>query len=425
MEKFSDREKQWNRQERRQGVLILLSFLMYTLFLAGHFSYNANIPSIIEYYGTTRADAGLIGTWFNISCGTVQIIHAIFCKKYSKRYVLSAVFLFSGILNLVLFFRPSFEYIKYIWMFNGICQSAFWSPFILMLSESLSPKNMKRAVLAIGFSTLAGKLLAYGGRALLSGETFHVLFLLTAILLIVVGAVWFFSCNVLTGGNPSDKSKNEKPSVSVSDKKGVSVAFVTFLVVCFILTIPDCFIKEGFSSWMPSILIEQFRLDDRLSLVFTLVLPVFGVLGTWLALIGHRWIRDFRCLLLLFFACMSGCIGGAALSMQKENTVVLLICSGCAVCLANAISTVLVTIMPFDMREQINSGFLTGAMNIGGYLGIAASTYGMGIIADGSGWNTVFLVSFAAAAASTLLSAAVAGFQLIHVRHEKRHPSNP
>ena len=80
--------------------------------------------------------------------------------------------------------------------------------------------------------------------------------------------------------------------------------------------------------------------------------------------------------------------------------------------------------MPLEMREHINSGFLTGVMNTGGFLGIAASTYGMGKIADDSGWNTVFLVLFAAAAVSALLSAAIAVFRLIHVQREKRIQSN-
>ena len=43
------------------------------------------------------------------------------------------------------------------------------------------------------------------------------------------------------------------------------------------------------------------------------------------------------------------------------------------------------------MREHINSGLWAGVLNGFCYVGSTISSYGLGVIADNSGWNAVFL----------------------------------
>lgn len=129
-------------------------------------------------------------------------------------------------------------------------------------------------------------------------------------------------------------------------------------MICSILVIPGNFIREGLSTWMPSILTEQFGQSDRLSLILTMALSVTALLGTYLAVGCNKFIKDYRSLLLLFFGCMALFIGGAILAMRGGHTILLVIFSGCAICLGSAINTVLITMLPLAMRDEVNSGFL-------------------------------------------------------------------
>ena len=74
---------------KKQKLLILLCCLVYSFAYAGRYSYSANIGSIIDFYGITRAEAGVVSTFFFFSYGVGQLLNAFLCKFYPKRYVIS------------------------------------------------------------------------------------------------------------------------------------------------------------------------------------------------------------------------------------------------------------------------------------------------------------------------------------------------
>ena len=402
---------------KKQGILILLCCLAYSFAYVGRYSYNANITPILDYYGITRADAGLVSTFFFFAYGAGQFVHAIFCKFYSKRIVIPGVLILSVVLNLILFFRPPFESIKYLWALNGICQSLLWPTLILTLSETLDDVMMKRAVLVMSFSVLIGTFLAYGGRALFNlWNGFHISFLFGAILMTAVGAVWFFSYPVLTSGKAEKKTLEIAQKQEGNVRKAVSAALVGLLTVCVIFAATDNFIKDGLNTWTPAILKEQFGFGDSVSMVMTLVLPLFGVFGSVLALQTNRWIKDFRALSGFFYLLLSIALGGLMFSVRQNTVVLFLICLGFISCLAHGINAVLTSIMPLAMRDKINSGFLAGAMNAACYIGSTVSAYGLGKIADNAGWNTVIRVLVLSAVSMAALAGAVTVVGIVRKR---------
>ena len=389
-------------RDRRQAILVLFAFLIYSLLLASRYAFSASILSIEAYYGVSHAEAGWAFTLFNITYGIAQLFHTFLCKRYSSRHVIAGILLVTAALQLVQSFCPPFQSLAYLWLICGLVQSAFWPTFIYMLSQTLDERYMKKAVLALGFSALFGKILEYGGRALLGNDRFHFLFLGNAILLGALGLIWLFSCNHLLSGREALGAKESKET---GTKQALPIATLVFLIICAILVIPGNFIREGLSTWMPSILTEQFGQSDRLSLILTMALSVTALLGTYLAVGCNKFLKDYRALLLLFFACTALFIGGAILSMRGGNTLLLVLTSGCAICLGSAINTVLITMLPLAMRDRVNSGLLAGLINSAAYVGVAASTYGMGWIADQTGgWKQVFLVLFFLTVGSVALS---------------------
>ena len=407
---------------KKQGILIILCCLTYGFAYAGRYSYNANIAPIMDFYGVTRAEAGLVGTFFFFAYGVGQLLNAILCKYYNKKYIVAGSLLISAGINIALFFSPPFWSIKFLWLINGICQSVLWPTLIQTLGESVDESMTKWAVMAMNTACLIGTVLAYGGSALFNLVSFfRASFLFGVALMVTIGVIWFFSYDSLTGNATVAKAKKAEP-VEQSKKRtagALSGALIGLLAVCAIFAIVDNFVKDGFNTWTPVILKEQFAFGDSTSIVLTLVLPVFGVFGSILALRTNKLIKDFRLLIGFFYLLMGVGIGGVMLSMQQNIVVLFLICQGLIACLAHGVNAVLTLIMPLALREKMNSGSLAGLMNSFCYVGSTLSAYGLGKIADGSDWNTAILILLITTAGAAALAGVVALIGLFHKMNTK------
>ena len=71
---------------------------------------------------------------------------------------------------------------------------------------------------------------------------------------------------------------------------------------------------------------------------------------------------------------------------RSTSVVLTLALLGVISCLADAVNNVVVIIiMPLELRDRVDSGFLAGLMNCATYIGSTTSAYGLGRIADGVG----------------------------------------
>ena len=401
-------ETEQSNHLRKQKLLILLCCLVYSFAYAGRYSYNANIAPIMDFYGVTRAEAGTVSTFFFFAYGAGQLANAVLCKFYNKKYIITGALLCSAVINTVLFFSPPFAAIKYLWLLNGICQSILWPALFSVLGEKLDEAMMKRAVLAMSLSILIGTFLAYGGSALFNlGPGFRYSFLLGTVLTVVIGLTWFFFYRTLTSEKPVSFVGAAKPEHDSGTKRALTGALIGLLVCCSAFAVVDNFVKDGLNTWTPVILKEQFGFGDSVSMVMTLVLPLFGVFGSIVALQTHRFLKDFRSMEGFFYLLLSVCLLGLGFSLRKNVVVPFLLLLGIISCLAHGINAVLTGIMPLEMREKINSGSLAGLMNASCYIGSTVSAYGLGKIADGAGWNTVITVLLITSICATVLAGVV------------------
>ena len=406
---------------QKQKLLIVLCCLVYSFAYVGRYSYNANISSIISWYGITRADAGAVSTFFFFSYGVGQLLNAILCKFYPKRYVIAGSLFVSATINLILLFLPDFGLVKYFWLINGICQAVLWPTLMLTLGENLEQGMMKHAVLAMSLSVVIGTLIAYGGASLFNlFHAFRFSFLLGAIVTVGIGLVWFLFYDHLVEHKPDTMTKKDATVEKNASKSTALSAIMGLLVVCCLFAIVDNLVKDGLNTWSPVILKEQFGFDDSISIVLTLVLPVFGVFGSVLAMQTNRVIKDFRNLIGFFYFFLSVCIGGLFFALRLNGVVLTLVFFGLISCLSHGINSVLTSIMPLAMRDKMNSGFLAGLMNAACYIGSTISAYGLGRIADGASWNFVIQILFGASFAAVLLSVGIILVNIIVGKAKKK-----
>ena len=396
--------------KRKQQILIVIACLVYSFAYTGRYSYNANIAPIMAFYNVTRAEAGLTGTFFFFAYGAGQLIHAIFCRFYPRKYIIPGVLGVSAILNIAVFCGVPFGAIKYLWLLNGICQSVLWPTLVLVLSDTMDSVMMKQAVFAMSLTVVIGTVISYGGSAIFNlFDSFRGAFLLGAVLMVAIGIAWLIGYDTLTaekaGLAEAQAASSEATSAGGgSRKRAANGALIGLFAVCGLFMAVDNFVKDGLNTWTPVILKERFGVGDSLSIVLTVALPFCGVFGAMLALRMNRKIKDFRALSGSLLLMLSVCICGILLSMKLESMALTVAFLGVVSCFAHGINSIMTSIMPFAMRDKVNPGFLAGLMNSAGYVGSTASAYGLGVIADRTDWNTVMYILLFASVGVTLLA---------------------
>ena len=392
------------RDNMRQMLLIVACWLVYTASYLGKYCYSCNLNGIMGNYGVSHADAGLVSTMFFFAYGAGQIINGILCRKYNARFIITFSLLVSAGINMAVFFLPPFFSLKYLWLLNGFSLSFLWAVLSTVLSRCLSDENLKKAVVIMSTSTPVGTFIAYLLGALFTKVNFFNLSFLTgSIALFAIGVMWFYSYGKLTSGKTygksgevSDKNKETAATDVLHTDENYSAekrnAMVT-LVFLGVFAVINNLVKDGLSTWMPSVLKEKYEISESGSIALSLALPFLSVFGAFVATKVNDKVKNFVFTSVIFFAVSAllmpiiiwGDFGGFILPLCVFALIALLM---------TAVNSVVTTMAPMYMRNFFFSGTLAGILNGCCYLGSTISSYGLGKIADELGWNSVFIIIF-------------------------------
>ncbi len=388
-----------DRAEKRSSMaLIWLCWLVYSCSYIGKVNYSANINLIQEYFQIDNySTVGLAGTLFFFAYGIGQVVNGICCKKYSIKWIIFASLLTSGIINLTIPLLPVFEPIKYLWVINGFSLSILWPSLIRLLSETLSKKYMAKASVIMGTTVAIGTFFVYGTSAAFATFTnFKASFYTAAAVLIIVATVWILFVSKTV--EPLKGSKDETPASDVSNSLDASIKTIDkkaiYLVICVLALfgVATNLIKDGLGTWVPSILKKMYGLDNSLSIILTLVLPIVCIFGNAFAVSLHKRLHDFVYQCALMFLLSGAVIGVVISGFSLDSFLLTLIGFAIVSLLASSCNSLITSIFPLFMKGKVNSGLIAGVLNGFCYLGSTLSTYVLGLIADDHGWMAVFWV---------------------------------
>lgn len=373
-------------------LTIFLCWMAYTAAYPGRYSYNSNITPIMDAFGVTHGEAGLVTTCFFFAYGVGQVVNGLLCRRYPRRWIIPFSLACSAVLNIAVFLGAPFWTLKYLWLLNGGLQSILWPTLISVLSQSLPALYLKSSVLVMSTTVPIGTLLAYGLSSLLAVRGgFPFSFLTGALLMAGAAAAWLF----LYRDAPA--SENAQPvQTSRTPGKGLlnRAVAVTVLVLC-LFAVANNLVKDGLTTWVPSILKERFGLPDSLSILLTLVLPVLGIFGAACNGLLERRLPSFIKLSGLWFLLAAVSTAGVILLLDTSLWWAVLAVFGIISLSMHAVNNAITSMAPLYMREQLDSGLLAGVLNGCCYVGSTISSYGLGWVADHFGWNGVFLLLLA------------------------------
>ncbi len=392
--------------QKSQKILIFLSWLMYTSAYLGRYSYNSNINPIMTDFGLDgqRAVAGMVTTFFFVAYGAGQVINGLLCKRYNKKYVLSVAMIISAVLNIMFFIGVDFAWVKYMWFLNGAVQSVLWSSLILVLSENLDAANLKGAIVVMSTSVAVGTFISYGGSALFVHiGNYRLSFLMGGIVTALVGITWFILYGRISLERTAVCVKKEE-SVKEIKPKNVSGGVIAVIAILAFFAVVDNLVKDGLNTWVPVILKENYGLNDSISILLTLVLPILGVFGATFAMFMNRRIKSYVSICGLSFGGAAVFVLGVILLVKTPYWLPILLCFGIVVFAMHAVNNVITSMAPLYMRDKVNSGMVAGVLDGFCYAGSAISSYGLGVIADNHGWTPVFYLFLITMGVSVVVS---------------------
>ncbi len=378
-------------------LLIFISWLLYTVSYLGKVNYSANITQIVDFYHITKAEAGVVPSFFFFAYGVGQVVNGLFCKKYNIKWMIFFSLFTSAIINLIIGFTTNFAIIKWLWMVNGFVLSILWPTLVRLLTDMLPQRDLGKSSVIMGTTVAAGTLIIYGlSSVYVMFKMFKLAFYTAAVTDLVVAVLWvlFYKKATKSAKKERDEEVVEQETSETEEKLlenngGKSIIYVIIAVLCLYAIIVNL-TKDGLTLWVPSILKEEFKMKDSLSILLTLTLPVIAVFGNLGALKMHNKIPDYITHCFAVFVTIGAFIGIIIASISLKQVVLTLVGLIVVNFLASSLNSLITSIFPIFMRGKINSGLFAGILNGFCYIGSTISSYGLGLVADNFGWISVF-----------------------------------
>ncbi len=367
---------QFKISSKKQISLIILCWAIYTFAYLGRYSYTSNGVPIKRFYGVGSDEFSLATTFFFFAYGACQIISGLLCGKYNMRIILPCTLIVSSAINLSVYLGLPFYLIKYVWLINGICQAVLWPSLLRIISCYCEERYMKFAVIAMSTTVAIGTFISYGTSAIFAlFDGFKYSFLLAAICMTAIGVATFILYGILTekarlenAVRPQEETDEDQQKPR-GDKKGLVLIFIVFGIYAVGIN----FIKDGLTTWVPHILSERYSVSDSLSMILTLVLPVFGILGALCAVALNKAIKDHSDLTGVFFVLSAACVLGIIMLFRTESWYFILVFFGLVNMLMHGANNAVTSMLPLSVGKKYNAGLVGGVLNGLCYVGSTLS----------------------------------------------------
>ena len=398
--------------KRTQTVVILLCWAAYTAAYIGRLNFNAYIEPIRDQLGASKTELGLVSSFFFFSYGAGQLIHGILSRRYNTRFSVAAALFGSAAVNVAMTLCPGVAAMKWVWLLNGAFQSIMWSSLIKTVSDRLADDMLPKAIVILSTTAALGTFLAYGMSALLAaaGAAYRWVFYIPAVLMALIGLGWLL---LLKKADTALKAEAGAYVPAPKKRPALTPMFVLLALLVMFAAIANGFIKDGVTTWTPSILRENYGLKDSLSIFITVLLPLIAIFGAMLSTRLHKKQKNASVLNGILYGGEAAVLLLVLLVTRAQRTsgnpVILIVLFGLSAMLMAAVNNVITSIIPIYMRDTMDSGLLAGVLDTFCYVGSTMSTALLGYIADRGTWDHVFWCLFLFGAAACVMSwAAVA-----------------
>lgn len=390
-------------QTPRQGTaLFLLCWAAYAAAYVGRYNYSAVMGAITAEGVLTLQQAGTVSTGYFLCYAAGQILSGMACQRISPYRMILTGLALSGVCNLGMAALPA-ALMAILWAANGLFQAMIWPPIVRLFAECMPLEQQKGACININSTTPAGTLVSYAACAvLLALAGWRTAFAGSGAALLLMAAVWAAGTAPLRRDTPAKaapvpETTGGKPG---ADRGGLTALLAAGLVWLAIPVILHGALKDGVTSWVPSMVQANFAVSPAFSAAVSMVLPLVNLSGAYLAgWLDRNWLHNElkTCAVLFGAAAAALALLPLAVGISLALAVLLLAMTTAAML---GINTLFINVIPVRAGRSGGAAALSGLLNAVTYLGAAAATWGVGAAAGAWGWSAVFTLWLAMALVS-------------------------
>lgn len=410
---------------KNRSLLFGICWLVYFSTYLGRLNYSAVLAQMVADQFLTKEQGGLIGTGFFMAYGIGQIFSGILGDKLSPKWLVFGGLSLSAGMNFCMYQIKNPTLMLVIWTINGLVQAFIWSPLLRFLCDYLVEEIKPKYCMLLNSTVPLGTMTAYGlAAAIIAVFHWKKAFLFGGIILLTVGISWFVISSYLERyaqkhgeaeyltntktehtANRQDREVRNRSFLWLMESSGL------FLIL-FALVVQGA-LKDGVTTWIPTYMNEEYQLGSVASLIGTMIIPLFNLLGVFLAgIINRKWVKNEMSTSGIFY-CF--CLGALTLLwLTSGNSIVLaFVMLGISTTAMMAVNTMFIAVLPAYFGIYGKASTISGVLNSAVYIGSAVSTFGIGALSSLFGWKVTILI--------WMILAFIAGISCFSAKEKWKH----
>ncbi len=381
-----------NISQKQINRVYWLSWIAYCCSYFGRYNFSAVIADIVNQGLYTKAQLGIVGTVFFVVYGSGQLINGILSDRFSPYKMIFCGIFVSSLANLSMCFAPNLVTMCIVWGINGFAQSMLWAPIIYIVSNTMHGDHLKKAQARLAGMLPVGTLSAYAVTTLvIKILSWKYVFVIAAVVLMLISIVW--AVNALSLGQDNRRIVPlNRQSGSTAEKK--SFAQIVAASGFFLLIIPvilHAMLKDGVMTWVPTMIMELFRVPPFFSTMLTLVLPILNFFGAIVVNVIFNRGKTSEVRIACYFFAFTLIPVIALLFIRHFTPIVCVLFLSLITSSMCGLNHIFTTLIPVSFAREGRSATMAGLLDCIAYAGSAISTYSFGKIAENLGWDKMIL----------------------------------
>lgn len=386
-------EQQKNKEKiLSAGTLIFIAcWAAYCASYLGRINYTAALTAIVADGVFSKSHAGFIGTVYFFCYGAGQIFSGILGDRVSPYKMVGTGLVGTVCANILMpLCSGSYIVMSVVWGLNGIVQSMLWTPILYIISNILPEEQRRRACLYIAASFPVGSLLSYVISAgAIKFASWHFAFFIPAG---IIACIFVFWC-LAAGKTSKILGRGEKKSLPVQENTGAKVSLgklfiVSGAAVICVGILVQGMLKDGVTSWVPTLIKEKYNVSASFSVLLSAVLPIINLSGAWFATKlyeGPFKLNETAAAAFGFAMTLIPLTG--IVFVGKYPIAICVILLALFTTIIAAMNHLLMTLIPVHFAKFGRASTVGGIFNCCTYIGSAISTYGFGAVSEKFGWT--------------------------------------
>ena len=370
------------------GVFTLLCSVIYFMSYVSRINLSAVFVAVTESGYAPKDAVALALTVCSVTYGAGQLISGFLGDKFKPHNLIFTGFIITAVMNMAVGTIGG-NSVVLLWAVNGFAQSLMWPPLVKIMSDKLCEDDYKKAVVKVSWGSSCGTIAVYLlSPFIIKALSVKFVFIISSVLAIIMSVVVkaVFDKNELFRVESIIKSVNKNDS-EAGESKGFSKSAVILLSLIMFAILCQGALRDGVTNWTPTYISEIFNLDSSLSILTSVILPIFSVLSfTFVSFINRKFVKNELVCAGVVFAI--GAVSGALLLVLGGKSVaVALVLLALLVGSMHGVNLILVCMTPAFFAKYGKVSFVSGLINSSTYVGAAISTYGIALFTESFGWD--------------------------------------